>query len=258
MEQEYISDIFGERAILLGGIHGLVEYMFRDFNLNYNEDYSYNASVTYIVDTLSKKISSDGLLDIYLNLTVDKKLIFSEYYTKAYTISKPLFREIYNEVKSGNEIRSIMLNGNTEMTDISSSRMWKIPDKHSFRKSNRLMYNDEIKSSGLYIGCIMAQVDILMENNHNNSEIINESIIEAVDSLNPYMLDKGISHMIDNCSTTARLGARKWAPRLDYLLEQNMCKSYNEYNYDYINKFVEHPIHSMFNQIRNINLNNKT
>jgi ketol-acid reductoisomerase len=26
--------------------------------------------------------------------------------------------------------------------------------------------------------------------------------------------------MIDNCSTTARLGARKWAPRFDYIIEQ--------------------------------------
>ncbi len=26
--------------------------------------------------------------------------------------------------------------------------------------------------------------------------------------------------MIDNCSTTARLGARKWAPRFDYILDQ--------------------------------------
>ena len=25
---------------------------------------------------------------------------------------------------------------------------------------------------------------------------------------------------VDNCSTTARLGSRKWAPRFDYILEQ--------------------------------------
>jgi len=31
---------------------------------------------------------------------------------------------------------------------------------------------------------------------------------------------KGLSYMVDNCSTTARLGARKWAPRFDYLLTQ--------------------------------------
>jgi ketol-acid reductoisomerase len=67
---------------------------------------------------------------------------------------------------------------------------------------------------------MMAQVDLLKEKGHPYSEIANESIIEAVDSLNPYMDYKGISYMIDNCSTTARLGARKWAPRFDYILVQ--------------------------------------
>ena len=76
-------------------------------------------------------------------------------------------------------------------------------------------------AAGVYIACIVAQCDLLMEQGHCYSEIANESIIEAVDSLNPYMDYKGISYMVDNCSTTARLGARKWAPRFDYLLEQN-------------------------------------
>jgi ketol-acid reductoisomerase len=31
---------------------------------------------------------------------------------------------------------------------------------------------------------------------------------------------KGVSYMVDNCSTTARLGARKWASRFDYILKQ--------------------------------------
>ena len=30
----------------------------------------------------------------------------------------------------------------------------------------------------------------------------------------------GVSYMVDNCSTTARLGARKWASRFDYILKQ--------------------------------------
>ncbi len=29
--------------------------------------------------------------------------------------------------------------------------------------------------------------------------------------------------MVDNCSYTARLGSRKWAPRFDYMLEQQAC-----------------------------------
>jgi len=41
-----------------------------------------------------------------------------------------------------------------------------------------------------------------------------------VDSLNPYMHARGVAFMVDNCSYTARLGSRKWAPRFDYILEQ--------------------------------------
>ena len=49
-----------------------------------------------------------------------------------------------------------------------------------------------------------------------------QSIIEAVDSLNPYMHARGVAFMVDNCSYTARLGSRKWAPRFDYVLDQQV------------------------------------
>ena len=55
-----------------------------------------------------------------------------------------------------------------------------------------------------------------------HQKLLMNLLLKPTDSLNPYMNNKGISYMIDNCSTTARLGARKWAPRLDYLYEQNM------------------------------------
>ena len=69
-------------------------------------------------------------------------------------------------------------------------------------------------------GTMMAQIDVLLEHGHPYSEVANESVIEAVDSLNPYMHARGVAYMVDNCSTTARLGARKWAPRFDYILTQ--------------------------------------
>lgn len=75
-------------------------------------------------------------------------------------------------------------------------------------------------TAGVYVATMMAQVDLLKEKGHLHSEIVNESIIEAVDSLNPYMHQKGVAFMIDNCSITARLGARKWAPRFDYIFCQ--------------------------------------
>ena len=75
-------------------------------------------------------------------------------------------------------------------------------------------------TAGIYIAPMMAHVDLLREKGHPYSEIANETIIEAVDSLNPYMHHRGVSFMVDNCSTTARLGTRKWAPRFDYIFWQ--------------------------------------
>ena len=97
---------------------------------------------------------------------------------------------------------------------------------------------------------MMAQVDVLLEHGHPFSEVINESIIESVDSLNPYIDYKGIAFMIDNCSTTARLGARKWAPRFDYILSQQaypqLTDNNKPINQDLISAFKSHKVHSAF------------
>ena len=79
MEKEYISDIFGERAILLGGIHGLVEYLFRQYSIDYTFYDSYNRSVTYLVDNLSSNISKNGLLSVYFGFNDYDRTVFSEF-----------------------------------------------------------------------------------------------------------------------------------------------------------------------------------
>lgn len=94
---------------------------------------------------------------------------------------------------------------------------------------------------------MMAQIDVLRENGHQYTEIVNESVIEAVDSLCPYMHAKGVAFMVDNCSYTARLGSRKWAPRFDYMLEQQACNYLDAgkgVNQGMIDKFVKNPVHT--------------
>jgi ketol-acid reductoisomerase len=88
-------------------------------------------------------------------------------------------------------------------------------------RSNRQSEIDPV-TAGVYVATMMAQADILRAKGHPYSEIVNESIIEAIDSLNPYMDFKDVAYMVDNCSTTARLGARKWAPRFDYAMTQSV------------------------------------
>lgn len=87
---------------------------------------------------------------------------------------------------------------------------------------------------------------MLRKKGHSYSEIINESLIESVDSLNPFMHARGVSFMVDNCSTTARLGSRKWAPRFDYILTQQALVAVDNgalLNQDLISNFFEDPVH---------------
>ena len=63
---------------------------------------------------------------------------------------------------------------------------------------------------------------------------------------------KGISHMIDNCSNTARLGARKWASRFDYILKQQAFSAMDgnqPLNWALVDDFKSHPIHNVLNVV---------
>jgi ketol-acid reductoisomerase len=95
---------------------------------------------------------------------------------------------------------------------------------------------------------MMAQIDILLDHGHPYSEVANESVIEAVDSLNPYMHARGVAYMVDNCSTTARLGSRKWAPRFDYVLTEQSYVTLDDkqaVDESLIPAFKQHKIHEV-------------
>ena len=107
-------------------------------------------------------------------------------------------------------------------------------------------------TAGTFCGAMMAQVDILVEHGHPYSEIANESIIEAVDSLLPYMHARGVAYMVDNCSTTARLGTRKWGPRFQAMLEQVVFPTLEsrERTPDQLpDRFLVHPVHEVLHRL---------
>eukprot|EP01025_Chloroclados_australasicus_P003339 TRINITY_DN10782_c0_g1_i1.p2 TRINITY_DN10782_c0_g1~~TRINITY_DN10782_c0_g1_i1.p2 ORF type:complete len:189 (-),score=29.96 TRINITY_DN10782_c0_g1_i1:250-732(-) len=56
---------------------------------------------------------------------------------------------------------------------------------------------------------------------------------------------RGVAFMVDNCSYTARLGARKWAPRFDYMFDQQAYTAYDSDDVDMevFGKFLDEPVH---------------
>ncbi|WP_126578283.1 ketol-acid reductoisomerase [Tengunoibacter tsumagoiensis] len=224
LESEYRSDIFGERGILLGAIHGVVESLYRWFvSHGYSKEDAFRHSAESVTGPLSKTISKHGLRAVYEGLNDQDKETFKKAYTAAYHPAFEILWEIYQDVASGNEIRSV-IDANKRhqrypMGKIDGTEMWQVGTGVRAQRQEDKIPVDPV-TAGIYVAVTVAQVDLLKEYGHPYSEIANESIIEGVDSLNPYMHYKGVSFMIDNCSTTARLGARKWAPRFDYILTQ--------------------------------------
>ncbi|MBR8837636.1 MAG: ketol-acid reductoisomerase [Stigonema ocellatum SAG 48.90 = DSM 106950] len=224
LESEYKSDIFGERGILLGAVYGLVESLYRWFLCQgYSTEAAFINSVESITGPMTRMISQKGILAVYESLNEADKETFKQAYCAAYHPMSEILMEIYDEVASGNEIRSVIEANNRHkrfpMGKIDNTQMWRIGiDVRAKRQPDEIPVHPV--TAGIYIATMMAQVDLLKEKGHPYSEIANESIIESVDSLNPYMHYKGVAFMVDNCSTTARLGARKWASRFDYILCQ--------------------------------------
>lgn len=254
LRSEYLSDLSGERGILAGGLHGIVESLYRRFrDHGMSDEDAFRHSAESVTGPISRIISRDGMLGVYRMLDSDEKQIFAEAYAVSYPVGLELIHEIYDEVRSGDEVRSVVLAGKRlprfPMGKIDQADMWRIGQKV---RADRVP--DEIPldpfTAGVFIGVMMAQIDALLEFGHPYSEIANESVIEAVDSLNPYMHARGIAYLVDNCSITARLGARKWAPRFDYALTQRAYPVIDDEQTVDIEKFGEFENHVVHEVLR--------
>ena len=250
LESEYKSDIYGERCCILGGVHGAVESLFRRYTRQgMSDEEAFKQSVECITGPLTKIISRDGMIGVYNQFNDADKKIFEEAYAATLHPAMDICYEIYEDVACGNEIKSVVAAverfDKFPMGKIDQTHMWKVgKEVRAKRVESDIPINPF--TAGVYIAVMMATVQTLSDKGHPYSEICNESIIEAVDSLNPYMHARGVAFMVDNCSYTARLGSRKWAPRFDYVLDQQAYVAVDNgtaTNPETINEFKSHPVH---------------
>ncbi|KAF8411043.1 hypothetical protein HHK36_003582 [Tetracentron sinense] len=257
LEQEYKSDIFGERGILLGAVHGIVESLFKRYTENgMSEDLAYKNTVESITGIISRTISTKGMLAVYNLLSKDRKKEFEAAYSASYFPCMDIMYECYEDVARGSEIQSAVLAGRRfyeidglpafPMGKIDQTRMWKVGEQVRSTRLEGDLGSLYPFTAGVYVALMMAQIEVLRKKGHLYSESINESVIVSLDSLNPFMHARGVSFMVDNCSTTACLGSRKWAPRFDYIFTQQALAAADKgtpVNQDLISNFLSDPVH---------------
>lgn len=202
-----------------------------------------------ITGNIVKTISTQGIKAVYDQLEGEDRDTFQKAYSASYLPAKEILQEIYDEVASGNEIRTVIMQGDRvekyPVGKIDGTFTWQVGEKvRAERDDDNIPLNPF--TAGVYVATMMAQCDVLLEAGHPYSEVINESVIEAVDSLCPYMHYRGVAFMVDNCSFTAKTGSRKWAPRFDYILDQLAYTAVDNgvpVNTDLISAFENHEIH---------------
>jgi len=256
LKSEVVSDLFGERAILLGAVHGIVEALYhRYLDEGDTPEDAFNRACESLTGPIRETISREGLVAVDEALDAEGRRDFRRSYDATYAAFKGVMAELYDEVSSGNEIRSVVMAAQRfkdyPMTSVEGSPMWATGAAVRRQRGRRKTELDGF-TAGTFCGGMMAQIDILIEHGHPYSEIANESIIEAVDSLLPYMHARGVAYMVDNCSTTARLGTRKWGPRFQAMLEQvafPSLASRAETPDEPPENFLTHPVHEVLHQL---------
>ena len=177
LEMEYRSDIFGERGILLGGVHGIVESLYRRYTKEgMSEEDAFKNTVECITGPITKTISTKGIKAVY-DMVPDKKE-FMKAYSASYMPCKDILYECYEEVQSTNEIKSVRHGvrrfDTFPMGKVGTSAMWKVGEKvRDARVEEDIPVNSF--TAGVYCACMMAQIDTLREKGHSFSEVCNES-----------------------------------------------------------------------------------
>src|SRR5688500_19056901 len=129
LESEYRWDIYGERGISLGAVHGVIESVYRRLvSGGMSRDDAFSNSSESITGPISKTISKRGILALYEGLDAAGKQTFEQAYSAAYPATREVLQEIYDEVSNGNEIRSVNLAGERlkkrPMGKIDRTEMW--------------------------------------------------------------------------------------------------------------------------------------
>ena len=103
---------------------------------------------------------------LYQSLSAGDKAIFEKAYSASYSPAKEILQECYDEVKSGNEIRSVIMQGDRVNSGkgfigkIDGTDAWVTGEQvRASRDEDKIPLNPF--TAGVYVSMMMAQIDIL-------------------------------------------------------------------------------------------------
>ncbi len=135
-KKEVVSDLTGERGVLMGAIYGLwlAQYeVLREHGHSPSE--AFNETVEEATQSLYPLIAENGMDWMYANCSATNRARAPlDWFTKFRDAAKPVFENLYQRVESGDETRRVLETNSRpdyrqqlekELKDIADSEMWR-------------------------------------------------------------------------------------------------------------------------------------
>ena len=133
-KKEVYSDLTGERGTLMGAIQGIFEAQYNELRKRgHSPSEAFNETVEELTQSLMPLVAENGMDWMYANCSTTAQRGALDWKNKFRDAVAPVFKELYDEVASGNEAqRSIDTNGQAdyreklevELAEVRDSEMW--------------------------------------------------------------------------------------------------------------------------------------
>jgi ketol-acid reductoisomerase len=134
-QKEVLSDLTGERGVLMGAIQGLFQAQYEVLReKGHSPSEAFNETVEEATQSLYPLIGANGMDWMYANCSTTAQRGALDWWSKFYTATKPVFKELYNSVETGKETkRCLDVNSQPdhkeklqkELKEIADSEMWR-------------------------------------------------------------------------------------------------------------------------------------
>jgi ketol-acid reductoisomerase len=134
-EQEVYSDLTGERGVLMGALAGIMDAQYDVLRQNgHSPSEAFNETVEELTQSLIRLVDEKGMDWMYANCSATAQRGALDWRPKFKEATLPVFIELYNKVKSGEEcVRVLESTGasnykevlNSELKELGESEIWR-------------------------------------------------------------------------------------------------------------------------------------
>ena len=133
-EAEVFSDLTGERGVLMGALAGIMDAQYQVLRANgHSPSEAFNETVEELTQSLIRLVDENGMDWMYANCSATAQRGALDWRPKFKEATLPVFTELYNKVKSGEEcVRVLDSTGSAnykdllgaELKELRESEMW--------------------------------------------------------------------------------------------------------------------------------------